>query len=152
VAISCADDDQWAALVTRAGLPNKDRWRTAEGRRADEDEIEALLSAWTRSRRAGDIVAALQPAVACAPVLGVPELHTDPQIAHRGYWVPLEHPVYGLTPYSGLQATLSRTPGQIAAPAPCLGQDTWYVLETMLGIDEDTIAELLADNIAEITG
>jgi crotonobetainyl-CoA:carnitine CoA-transferase CaiB-like acyl-CoA transferase len=152
VAISCADDDQWAALVGRAGLPDTDRWRTAEGRRADEDEIEALLSAWTTRRRAGDIVAALQPAVACAPVLGVPELHTDPQIAHRGYWVPLEHPVYGLTPYSGMQATLSRTPGQIAAPAPCLGQDTWYVLETMLGIDEDTIAELLADNIAEITG
>jgi crotonobetainyl-CoA:carnitine CoA-transferase CaiB-like acyl-CoA transferase len=152
VAISCADDDQWEALAARTGLPDEERWRTAGGRRADEDDIEALLSAWTATRRAGEIVGALQPAVACAPVLGVPELHTDPQIAHRGYWVPLEHPVYGLTPYSGMQATLSRTPGKITAPAPCLGQHTWYVLETMLGVDEDTIAELLADNIAEITG
>jgi benzylsuccinate CoA-transferase BbsF subunit len=152
VAISCADDEQWAALVARAGLPDKAEWRTAAGRRVDEDEIEALLSAWTATRRAGEIVAALQPAVACAPVLGVPELHTDPQIAHRGYFVPLEHPVYGLTPYSALQATLSRTPGQIRAPAPCLGQDTWYVLSTILGVDDDTIGELLADNIAEITG
>ncbi len=94
----------------------------------------------------------LQPHVASAAVLGVPELHSDPQMAHRGYWVPQEHPVYGTVPYSGMQATMSRTQGTVRGPAPCLGQDTWYVLETILGLDGDTIAELLADNVAEITG
>jgi crotonobetainyl-CoA:carnitine CoA-transferase CaiB-like acyl-CoA transferase len=152
VAISCADDAQWRALVAVAGLPDKPRWRTAEGRRADEDRIEALLGAWTSTRLATDVVAALQPHVASAAVLGVPELHTDPQVAHRGYWVPLEHPVYGAVPYSGMQAVLSRTPGRVRGPAPCLGQDTWYVLETILGFDGETIGELLADEVAEITG
>jgi crotonobetainyl-CoA:carnitine CoA-transferase CaiB-like acyl-CoA transferase len=51
-----------------------------------------------------------------------------------------------------MQATMSRTPGIVPGPAPCLGQDTWLVLETMLGVDGDTIAELLADNVLEITG
>jgi benzylsuccinate CoA-transferase BbsF subunit len=73
-------------------------------------------------------------------------------VAHRGYWVPLEHPVYGAVPYSGMQAVLSRTPGRVRAPAPCLGQDTWYVLETILGVDGETIGELLADEVVEITG
>jgi benzylsuccinate CoA-transferase BbsF subunit len=152
VAISCADDAQWAALAELAGLPDEPRWRTAAGRRPDEDRIEALLASWTATRPAGDIVAELQPRVACAPVLGIPELHADPQMDHRGYWVPLEHPVYGPVPYSGMQATMSRTPGVVRGPAPCLGQDTWYVLETMLGVDGDTIGELLAENVIEITG
>lgn len=152
VAISCADDAEWAALVALAGLPHEPRWQTAAGRRPDEDRIEDLIAAWTATRRAGDIVAMLQPRVASAAVLGVPELHTDAQMAHRGYWIPLEHPVYGLVPYSGMQAVMSRTPGTVRGPAPCLGQDTWYVLETILGVDGDTIASLLADNVAEITG
>ena len=152
VAISCADDGQWAALAARAGLPDDRRWCTADGRRADEDRIEALIGAWTADRRASEIVALLQPHVACAPVLGVPELHDDPQVVHRGYWVPQDHPVYGPVPYSGMQAILSRTPGTVPGPAPCLGQDTWYVLESILGVDGDTIGLLLADNVLEITG
>ena len=152
VAISCADDAQWAALVVRAGLPDEPRWQTASGRRADEDRIEALIGAWTATRRADEIVAALQPAVACAPVHGVPELHTDPQIAHRGYWVPQAHPVYGTAPYSGMQANLSRTQGQVRGPAPCLGQHTWEVLEGMFGVEPDELALLLADGVVEISG
>jgi crotonobetainyl-CoA:carnitine CoA-transferase CaiB-like acyl-CoA transferase len=152
VAISCADDAQWSALTALAGLPDEPRWRTAAGRRPDEDHIEALLASWTATRSASDLVELLQPHVASAGVLGIPELHEDPQVAHRGYWVPLEHPVYGPVPHSGMQATMSRTPGTVRGPAPCLGQDTWYVLETILGVDGDTIAELLAENVAEITG
>ena len=152
VAISCADDAQWAALVSLAGLPDEPHWRTAAGRRADEDRIEALIDAWTRTRRADEITSLLQPRVACAPVHGVPELHTDPQIAHRRYWISLDHPVYGPAPYSGMQAVLSSTPGTVSAPAPCLGQHTWEVLETLVGLDGDAIAELLADDVVEITG
>jgi benzylsuccinate CoA-transferase BbsF subunit len=152
VAISCADDEQWRSLVALTGLPCEEGWDTAAGRRSDEDRIEALVASWTATRRARDIVAQLQPHVACAPVLGVPELHTDPQLLHRGYWVPLDHPVYGRVPYSGMQATLSRTPGTVSGPAPCLGEHTWHVLETILGVDSDTIAALLVDEVAEITG
>ena len=152
VAISCANDEQWATLVQRAGLPDEARWLTAAGRRADEDIIESLIGSWTAPRRATDIIAVLQPDVACAPVLGVPELHTDAQIAHRRYWVPLVHPVYGAVPYSGLAATMSRTPGAPRAPAPCLGQHSWEILETMFGVDGDTIGNLLADDVVEITG
>src|SRR4029079_7036312 len=76
VAISCADDEQWRSLVALTGLPQEASWATAAGRRSDEDRIEELLASWTARRRGRDIVAQLQPHVACAPVLGVPELHT----------------------------------------------------------------------------
>ena len=66
--------------------------------------------------------------------------------------MPLDHPVYGRIPYSGMQAILSATPGQLNTPAPCLGQHSWEVLESILGVDPDRIGELLADGVVEITG
>jgi crotonobetainyl-CoA:carnitine CoA-transferase CaiB-like acyl-CoA transferase len=51
-----------------------------------------------------------------------------------------------------MQATMSRTQGVVGGPAPCLGEHTWYVLESILGLDADTIAALLVDEVAEITG
>ena len=104
-------------------------------------------------RRASEIVSLLQPHVACAPVLGVPELHTDPQVVHRGYWVPHDHPVYGTVPVLGDAGHRCR-----AHPAPCparrraSARTRWYVLESILGVDGDTIGLLLADNVLEITG
>lgn len=152
VAISCADDAQWQALVRIAGLPDEPSWQTATGRRADEDRIEALVAAWTSTLRVGEVVDRLQPHVAAAPVHSIPDLHDDPQLAHRGFWVPLEHPVQRVVPYSGMQAIASRTPGRLLTPAPCLGQHTWEVLEEVWGVDPDLIAVLLAEEIAEITG
>jgi crotonobetainyl-CoA:carnitine CoA-transferase CaiB-like acyl-CoA transferase len=152
VAISAENDAQWQELRATVGLPDEEAWRTLSGRKADEESIERSLAAWTATRTASEIVAVLQPRVAAAPVLGVPELHSDPQIAHRNYWVPLTHPVYGDVPYSGTAAQLSATPGSVRSPAPCLGQHSWEVLEQILGVDPDTIALLLAEGVVEITG
>ena len=152
VAIACENDAQWAVLREVAGLPDRPEWHTLAGRKADEDQIEALLAAWTAPQRASAIVATLQPRVSAAAVLGIPELHSDPQINHRGYWIPLDHPVYGRVPYSGYAATMSRTPWAVNSPAPCLGQHSWEVLEGIFGYDGDEIAMLLADGVVEITG
>ena len=152
IAIACENDAQWEVLRSVADLPDDPTWRTLAGRKADEDRIEALVADWTRTRRASEMVTVLQPRVSAAPVLGIPELHSDPQIAHRGYWVPLAHPVYGEVPYSGLQANLSVTPGMVHTPAPCLGQHSWEVLEGIWGVDPAKIADLLAEGVIEITG
>lgn len=154
VAIACDDDAQWAALVEALGSPpwaTDAGYATLAGRRADEDRLEAELARWTADFTPAEVVALLQPRVAAAPVQGVPELHADPQVAHRGYWVPLEHPVYGRTPYSGLQACFSVTPGRLRSPAPTLGQHTWEVLTSIAGYDEDEVAQLLAEDAVEMT-
>ncbi len=38
---------------------------------------------------------------------------------------------------------MSRTPAQVGGSAPTLGRDNQYVLETLLGYDNDRIAELV---------
>jgi crotonobetainyl-CoA:carnitine CoA-transferase CaiB-like acyl-CoA transferase len=152
VAVACEDDGQWEALRSAIGLPDEPGWRSLAGRKADEDRLDALVTAWTADRSAAEVVDALQPRVACGPVASVPDLHDDPQVAHRGYWLPLEHPVYGTVPYSGMQAALSRTPGGYTRPAPCLGEHSFEVLADLLGLDPDEVARLLADEVVEITG
>ena len=72
VVVACDDDAQWQALRSAVGLPDEPAWRTVAGRKADEDRLDALVGAWTAERSAAEVVAALQPLVACGPVNSMP--------------------------------------------------------------------------------
>ncbi len=155
LAIACETDAQWEALRAAMGSP---AWAadpalaTLAGRKAAEDRLEAELAAWTAGFDAHELFERLQPAVPCGPVLPVPGLHADPQIAARGYFVPLTHTVIGEVPYDGLAATMSATPGRPTKAAPCLGEDSFTVLTEILGMDPDEVAILIAEEVVEITG
>lgn len=155
VAIAVETDAQWAALRAAMGDP---AWAAAPerqtllGRKADEEAIDGHLAAWTAGWDQGELVATLQPAVPAGEVHDQTGLHLDPQVAHRGYFVTLDHTEIGEVPYDGLQAQLSRTPGRLRKPAPCVGEDTYTVLEDILGMDADEIGDLLAAEAVEITG
>ena len=72
------------------------------------------------------------------------DLYTDAQLAHRGFFVTLEHPVMGPTPYDGLATIFSATPGELSKAAPLLGEDTHYVLSELLGLSADEVAGFAA--------
>ena len=57
--------------------------------------------------------------------------------------VELEHPTYGTTPVEGSRFRLLRTPAVVAGPAPTLGRDNQWVLETLLGYDAERVTELV---------
>ena len=80
--------------------------------------------------------------VPAAVVARPSDLYEDPQLAHRGFFVTLEHPVMGPTPYDGPATLFSRTPQRLRAPAPCLGQHNETVLREFLGLAATEIAEL----------
>jgi crotonobetainyl-CoA:carnitine CoA-transferase CaiB-like acyl-CoA transferase len=155
VAIAVESDEQWQTLRSVMGSPG---WafdtslENLAGRKAQEIAINDHVCAWTRERSASQVVELLQPRVPAGVVQKMSELHTDPQVVHRGYFVELDHIEIGRAPYEGLQATLSRTPGRLSKPAPCLGEDTWTVLHDMLGMSEDEISDLIAAEAVEITG
>ena len=68
----------------------------------------------------------------------------DPQFAHRGHFVAVEHSTLGKFTVEGPRAKLSRTPAAVRRAAPSLGQDNQHVLESILGYDETRITELVA--------
>ena len=90
VALSVADDDQWAALVDALGRPawaTDPALATEDGRRRHHDELDGHLAAWTADRATDDVVAICRSAgVAAAPVLDEAGLFADPQLVARRWF------------------------------------------------------------------
>jgi formyl-CoA transferase len=72
------------------------------------------------------------------------DLMEDPQLAHRAFFRPLQHPEMGEVPYEGHQYTIRGYDNGPRLPAPCLGEHTFEVLTDVLGLDVDEVSEILA--------
>ena len=70
-------------------------------------------------------------------------LDADDHMKQREYYVYRDHPETGRAAYDGPPFKLSRTPGELRAPAPLLGEHTEYVCKDLLGLSDEEIAELL---------
>ena len=153
VAIAAGADEQWQALcevMERPELLRDERFATAAARLAHQDELDAILAEWTKGREAEEAEATLQArAVPASVVQNSGEMYADPQLAHRGHFVEVEHPTHGTITVEGSHFRLSRTPARFARAAPTLGQDNQYVLETLLGYSTERIGELVAEGVLE---
>ena len=155
VAIACFTDDHWRALVVAMGSPewaSDPVYATLEGRRAAADELDSRIAEWTQGYSSHDVFELLQPLVPAGPVHNQSDLFTDPQVQHRGYFVELEHSVMGPVPYNGMQAIMSRTPAWLRKASPTVGEDSFLVLEEILGYSPDRAGELIAAGAVEIMG
>jgi crotonobetainyl-CoA:carnitine CoA-transferase CaiB-like acyl-CoA transferase len=153
VAIAVESDSQWTALRRALGNPawaGDSRFATLAGRKQHEDQIEKELATWTAARSADEVVYALQPQVPAGWVHDGRDLHRDAQIAHRGYFTPLQHPVMGETVYEGSQVQMSTTPHKPRTPAPCMGEHCREILTSLLGYSDAEVDALLAAGDVEI--
>ncbi len=141
VAIAVFGDDEWARLVAAIGEPAwtaDPRFATQSDRFANHDALDELIGAWTRERTPHEAMQILQAAgVAAAAVQNPRDLtDEDPQIAYRGTFFELDHPVIGPALFEGSPMRLSRTDADLWRSAPLLGEDNDYVFGEILGLDE----------------
>jgi crotonobetainyl-CoA:carnitine CoA-transferase CaiB-like acyl-CoA transferase len=151
VAIAVASDAQWLALRDALGEPD---WAMAtefereSGRREHHDAIDEALAAWCRTRTGDEVVEAL--CTAGVPVAKVLQPHRQTeidQLAHRGFFEQVGHPVNPPASHSTLPARLAGGPTTFHRhPAPLLGEHTADVLRE-LGVDDDEIATLFDDGV-----
>jgi benzylsuccinate CoA-transferase BbsF subunit len=151
VAVAVWTDDEWERLTSvvdgLAGLAQVD---TLAGRLARQDEIETALSAWTASRDAVEIAEQLQSlGIEAVPVSDFGDLHSDPQLAERGHFVPLTHPIMGPGLYEHNGFRLSDAPCGYDRTGPVLGADTDELLGDLLGLDDEAIGKLRAEGAVE---
>jgi crotonobetainyl-CoA:carnitine CoA-transferase CaiB-like acyl-CoA transferase len=146
VAIAVHDDEDWQRLVRALGRP---AWAldpdlgTAAGRQARVDELESRLEEWTRGQDLAAVDATLRAAgVDAGPVEDFGDLHDDPQLAHRGHFQPVEHPVLGRHPVETHAMRFSAMAPEIRTPAPRLGEHTEHVLCSLLGMPAEEFARL----------
>jgi crotonobetainyl-CoA:carnitine CoA-transferase CaiB-like acyl-CoA transferase len=151
VAVAVATDEQWSGLRDALGRPD---WATdpalatADGRRRHHDLIDDHLTAWCERRSGDDIVEALwSHGVPVAKVMQPHRQSELPQLAVRGFFEDVDHPVNATTPHSTLPLTSSRGPDRIhLQPAPLLGQHNHELLSE-LGLSDKDIDELEAQGV-----
>jgi crotonobetainyl-CoA:carnitine CoA-transferase CaiB-like acyl-CoA transferase len=147
VAIAVFDDVEWAGLLAAMGSPawaDDPRFRTQSGRFGHQDEIDAHLRAWTSARDRHEVMHLLQShGVRAGAVQDAEDTSEhDPQIAHRGLFFELDHPVIGPARFEGVPFRMARIEADNWRSAPLLGEDNDYVLRDVLDLGDDEIAGL----------
>jgi len=153
IAIFTASDRHWESITKvlgREDLLTHPDYATTPGRAAKVEQIDAMVTAWTRERTKNEVMATLTDAhVPCAPVRTAAEVVADPHLNARGVWKEIEHPRRGKTKVPISPIRLHGADPAVARPAPLLGQDTDRVLADVLGLGKDELAALHASGVIE---
>jgi crotonobetainyl-CoA:carnitine CoA-transferase CaiB-like acyl-CoA transferase len=153
IAIACNTDEHWRSLciaMNRGDLASHESFATLAARYKNRDQLDQIISEWTRGLAAHAAELQLQElGIPASAVQDSNDVCHDPQLAARGYLTEIVHPLRGKTVVEGPRFRLSRTPASIARPAPTVGGDNQYVLESILGYDQDRITALAAAGALE---
>ncbi|MCC6382586.1 MAG: CoA transferase [Dehalococcoidia bacterium] len=153
VAVAVETAEEWAAFCHATSHDDclaDPRFATLADRKANEDALEALVSAWTAARTVDEVEDCLQAArVPVHRCTGSADAFTDPQVLHRGHFITVDHPELGPVPIEASRVRLSTTPARHPSAAPTFGQHNHYVLAEILGLSEKRIASLAAAGVLE---
>jgi crotonobetainyl-CoA:carnitine CoA-transferase CaiB-like acyl-CoA transferase len=134
LAVSVATDEQWGALVDVVDLTSS---------RDDHDGIDRELTAWAASKEVDDAVDALVAAGVPAGTARDPRtISRHPQLAARGFFEQVEHPVVGEQALVSLPFRYASVDRWLTRPAPTMGQHDDEVLTGELGLSPEDLARL----------
>jgi crotonobetainyl-CoA:carnitine CoA-transferase CaiB-like acyl-CoA transferase len=140
LALSCWSDGEFAALARTLGndgLAKDPRFACAGARRANLEELDEAISAWTAGRTADAAAQSLQAVgVGAYPVVTMAGLFSDPQLFARRQFRVRRHPEMGDHAYCFPGFDLAEAPGDIIGPAPCVGADNDFVFRDLIGLTE----------------
>ena len=154
VAIAVATDEEWASLREAVGNP---AWAMSPdfageaGRRQHQDLIDKHLAAWCRKQSGDGIVRCLWDAGVPVAKVMQPHRQTElPQLAFRGFFENVAHPVNGIAPHSSLPMRFSRLSSAARRfhqrHAPLLGEHNREVLAE-LGLTPAEIDDLEGEGV-----
>ncbi len=149
VTIAAGSDAQWRALCGVIGRPDlaaDPRYATAAARKHHEDQLDAIITQWTRERDRWDIAQRMQRAgVAAFPTLTNEDLFADRHLAERGFVIETDHPQAGRRKHTAQPWSASSNSQRALARAPMLGEHTAEILGSVLGYPPEQIARLKFD-------
>jgi crotonobetainyl-CoA:carnitine CoA-transferase CaiB-like acyl-CoA transferase len=151
LAIACRDDRDWRALAAEIGeeWAASDRFAELGGRLVEEDELDALVGAWTRERDDYETAERLRRAGLPAAAVARPVERVDECADTRdwGLWPTVHHTKMGDVRVDGLPVHFSKTDWQIRRGAPCLGEHNQRIYGDLLGLSAAEIDELRASGV-----
>jgi len=150
ITISVASERQAESLFLLIGQPElmeDDRFRNGIVRRINADALDEVIAPWFAEHTRDEVVQLCQELhVPCAPVAEIDEVLEDQQLAARGFWREVDHPIAGRLRYPGPPFQMPDSPGQIGR-APLLGEHSIEIYEGGAGYSSDELAHLRAEGV-----
>lgn len=132
-----------AVTMGRADVADDPRFRDNTARMENVDELEKIVSGWTTTLTAEELLSALHAiGVPSAKVASVAEIVEHAHLAHHGQILNMDHPKAGKVPMQGFSVQFGESPMQLRHPPPMLGEHTGEVLEEWLAMTPDQITRL----------
>jgi crotonobetainyl-CoA:carnitine CoA-transferase CaiB-like acyl-CoA transferase len=153
IAICVFANENWKVFleaIQREDCLKDPRFANPEERVDHMDEVEALVTEWSRNRSTEEALGVLRKRkVPCDPVLEVKEVLEDPQLKARGMIQELEHPLNPRTgaKTAGFPIRFSVRPAEDIAPAPLLGHHNEEIYRGLLGLSREEMEELRKEKI-----
>ncbi|MGW4909140.1 CaiB/BaiF CoA transferase family protein [Streptomyces sp. NPDC004270] len=144
ITVLCPTDAHWRRLCELMKDPatKGPNFVDMKNRCAHMDEVDAIVTRWTRTRSKDDLARTLKAAnIPCAPVVTLPELLDDPHVHARGVLRTVTDE-QGTFTTLGSPLFLSDSPMVEPTRSGALGEHTDSVLADDLGMSPDEIAKL----------
>ncbi len=143
---------QWPQMVRAMGKPElaaDPRFRSARGRRDNNDALKAIIEEWLASfPTRDDALAALdKERVACAPVLSLNEAMEHPHLRARKTVRRVRDRFLGEVDIPGVPVKFSAWPDKLEVRAALLGEDNERVLREVLAMPDERIRALYAEGV-----
>lgn len=108
------------------------------------DRVGAIFRQYFSTKTKAELFEeAMKRGVILCPVSDSKDLVENPQLAHREFWVKVEHPELGeAITYPGAFAKLSEAPWRVWRRPPLIGEHNEEVYVGELGLSKETLVEL----------
>ena len=150
--ITIRDDDEWAVFCNAVGhsdWADDKRFKTVNSRIEHHDEIDELISSWTREQEQAVAMRLLQNAgVIAAAVLNPKQVLLDEHLKARNFFDSVDTGDHGVRPVpKQIGARFSAFTPDSARRAPKLGEHNKDILQGMLGLSDEELAKLEEEKI-----
>jgi succinyl-CoA--D-citramalate CoA-transferase len=146
VVIGANADTVFARFAEATGHPEwaeDERYATHNARGENQEDLDALISGWTREHTVDEVLEILGDAgVPAGKVFTARDMVEDPHYAARENVVTVEDPEMGEFPMQNVVPRLVGTPGKVRWTGPSLGQHNDEVYGKVLGLSGEEREEL----------
>ncbi|HSK99543.1 MAG TPA: CoA transferase [Rubrobacteraceae bacterium] len=140
VVIGANADTVFGRFARALGHPEwaeSERYATHHARGENQQELDDLISEWTRERAAEEVLETMREAgVPAGKLFTARDMVEDPHYAARHNVVEVEDAEIGPFPMQNVVPRLTETPGEVRWTGPKLGQHNDEVLGELLGLDK----------------
>jgi crotonobetainyl-CoA:carnitine CoA-transferase CaiB-like acyl-CoA transferase len=151
IAVHTGTDQHWLNILDAAGrsdLKDESRFATMHGRAMHVEEIDAIVTAWTRDLTKADIAEqGRRFRIPVAPVRDVAEIMQDPHMHERGMLEWVEHPDLGRVVLPTTPIRVHGTEVAPALPSPRVGQHNEEIYRDWLGLPQQDVDALHRDGV-----